>query len=117
MRNFRDLEIWKSSLEFVSKIYELTKTLPDTEKFGLASQMNRSSVSISSNIAEGCRGTNKELTHFLNVALGSSFELETQLELCHLVGFIDSKMKEKFVSELNIIQKRINSFRTKVKEI
>lgn len=115
MRNFRELEIWKEAIDLVTTIYSFTNLLPIEEKFGLVSQMNRSAVSIASNIAEGCRGTNKELIHFLNLALGSSFELETQLEITKRVGFIETGSIIEIIEELNLLQKRINAFRKTVK--
>lgn len=78
--NFKELLVWKKSIELVKSIYQITSLLPMDEKFGLVSQMNRCSVSIPSNIAEGSgRTSNKEFLHFLNIAISSSYELETQL--------------------------------------
>jgi len=82
MRDFRKLEIWKDSIQLVEEVYSITRKFPDTEKFGLTSQMNRSAISIPYNIAEGCsRSSIIEFSRFLEIALGSSFELETQLEI------------------------------------
>lgn len=117
MRNFRELEIWKESVDLTVSMYSIVKSFPNNEKYGLVSQMNRCSVSIASNIAEGCRGGNKELVHFLNIALGSSFELETQLEIANRIGFIDKEIFDNMISKLNILQKRINSFRTSIKRL
>jgi four helix bundle protein len=113
MRDFRKLEIWQDSIKLCEKIYDLVKLFPDDEKFGLSSQMKRSVVSIPSNIAEGCRGSNKELKHFLNIALGSSFELETQIEIAFRVLILDLD-KKALIEELNILQRRINSFRNSI---
>jgi len=78
--NFKELLVWKKSIDLVKSVYQLTTSLPSEEKFGLISQMNRSSVSIPSNIAEGSgRTSDKEFLHFLNIAISSSYELETQL--------------------------------------
>lgn len=78
--NFRELKIWKDSIEMVKAIYLLTSELPDDEKFGLKSQIQRCAVSVPSNIAEGSgRSTNKDFRNFLNMSLSSSYELETQL--------------------------------------
>jgi four helix bundle protein len=80
--NFRELKIWKEGMNIVKSVYILTCQLPADERFGLISQINRSAVSIPSNIAEGSgRTSNKEFLHFLNISLSSSFELETQLIL------------------------------------
>ena len=75
--NFRELKIWKDSMEVVKSVYLLTSQLPGEEKFGLVSQMNRCSVSIPSNIAEGSgRTSNKEFLYFLNVSLSSRLNLK-----------------------------------------
>ena len=80
--NFRELKIWQESMKMVKAVYFLTSGLPVEEKFGLISQMNRCSVSIPSNIAEGSgRTSEKEFLHFLRISLSSSYELETQLIL------------------------------------
>jgi four helix bundle protein len=80
--NFRELKIWQNSMEIVKDVHVLTKTLPSDERVGLVSQINRSAVSMPSNIAEGTgRTSEKELHHFLNIAISSSYELETQLIL------------------------------------
>jgi four helix bundle protein len=78
--NHKDLDVWKEGIELVTDIYKLTNLLPDSEKYGMASQMRRAAVSIPSNIAEGAgRNSDKELIQFLHISLGSVEELETQL--------------------------------------
>ena len=80
MRNFRNLNIWQQGIELVTYVYEVAAQLPKEEKYGIASQICRASVSIPSNIAEGCsRNSDIEYKRFLEIALGSAFELETQL--------------------------------------
>ncbi len=116
MRNFRDLKIWKRSFKLANNIYEQSKGMPNDEKFGLTSQIRRSAVSIPSNIAEGCsRRTNKDFTRFLEIALGSSFELETQLMFVYECIMLENKKVEVILHELNQIQKMINSFRSQLK--
>lgn len=89
MNNYRELHIWKKGMQLVEEIYFLSKKLPDDEKFGLTSQIKRSSVSIPSNIAEGAgRNSNKEFAHFLSIANGSTTELETQLILTLNLKFL-----------------------------
>ena len=80
MRNFRTLNIWQEGIAIVKQIYRLAEWLPVEEKYGLKSQICRSAVSILSNITEGCsRNSQIDFKRFLEIALGSSFELETQL--------------------------------------
>jgi four helix bundle protein len=72
--------VWKESIELVQLVYEITQKFPGDEKFGLVSQLRRASVSVPSNIAEGCsRSSNKEYKRFVEIALVSILELETQL--------------------------------------
>ena len=76
----KDLEAWKLLMDLVIKIYKITKCFPENEEFALTSQIRRAAISIPSNIAEGCgRGSDKDTLRFLDIALGSSAELETQL--------------------------------------
>jgi four helix bundle protein len=115
MRNFRQLEVWKQSVEFVTKVYEITKQFPPDEKYGLVSQMNRCAVSVPANIAEGgSRKTELDFARFLEIAIGSSFELETYFEITMNLSFINAKDYECQINELNIIQKRINALRESI---
>lgn len=80
MRNFKTLNIWKQGVELVKLIYQLVEKFPKEEKFGLVSQITRAAVSVPSNIAEGCSRTSElEFKRFLEITIGSLFELETQL--------------------------------------
>jgi four helix bundle protein len=80
IQSYKDLIVWQKSIVLVDLVYTTTNKLPDTEKFGLVSQINRSAVSIPSNIAEGAgRSSRKEFVQFIKHARGSLFELETQL--------------------------------------
>lgn len=82
MNDFRELIVWQKAMILARHVYDLTRLLPDDERFGLSSQMRRCAISIPSNIAEGSkRGTKKDFTQFLRIAGGSAAELETQMEL------------------------------------
>ena len=101
MRSFRELEIWKASVLFVKTIYTLTNSFPKEEKFGLTSQINRATVSIPSNIAEGCsRTSQKDFSRFLQISLGSAFELETQIEIAKQIGFLTTDLHLEIITEL-----------------
>jgi four helix bundle protein len=90
MNYFKELKVWQKAIELVTKTYLQTKHFPKEEIYGLTSQIRRCAVSIPSNIAEGCgRKTNKDFSNFLGIALGSSFEFETQLIICRNLGFIE----------------------------
>lgn len=111
MHNFRQLDIWKESMLLVKQIYLQTDNFPDDEKYGLISQLKRCSVSIPSNIAEGSsRNSNKEFSYFLRVALGSSFELETQLILAGELGFISDYTLMELIQQIVLVQKKITNF-------
>jgi len=86
--NFRKLNIWIEGIELVNKTYQITKTFPSEEKFGLISQINRCSVSIPSNIAEGSsKSSEKHFKTYLETSLGSAFEWETQLIIALKLGY------------------------------
>lgn len=109
MNNFKELKIWKDSIELAVDIYKMTKLFPDTEKFGLVSQMNRCSISISSNIAEGAgRNNQKEFRQFLGIAQGSACELESQLIVSQKLDFIVEDVLKQQTKKLVHIQNMIN---------
>lgn len=116
MRNFRQLIIWKKGIELTKAIYRITKKLPEDEKFGLCSQMRRSAVSISSNIAEGCsRNSDLEYKRFLEIAIGSSFELETQLIIAHEIGYIEMEETNNLQNDIVGLQRQISSLINRLK--
>ena len=116
MRNFRNYDIWIQAVELATEIYRLTATFPKNELYALADQMQRAAVSIGSNIAEGCsRDSEKELAHYLNIAIGSAFELETQLSIAYNVNYITKDQYNKIVDSLSTTEKQINSFINKLK--
>lgn len=111
MHNFRQLAIWKESMDLAKQVYTVTMEFPESEKYGIISQIRRCSVSIPSNIAEGSsRSSNKEFAYFLQVALGSSFELETQLMLVGELGFLASDHQTELREQVVLIQKKITNF-------
>lgn len=115
MRNFRNLEIWQLGMEIVKLTYEQIKKLPKTEDYGLKSQMQRSAVSMPSNIAEGCsRRSNKEVVHYFEIAIGSSFELETQLIVCQMIGYLKQSDIDEILPKLDTFQKKTNSYMSKL---
>lgn len=116
MRNFREYVIWKDSIALVKLIYQHTKHFPKEEVYGLSSQVQRASVSIPSNIAEGAsRKSEKDFARFLEIALGSAFEVETQLIIARELDFIDSDSFEAIRLDLEKIQKQINQLITKIR--
>ncbi len=115
MHNFRELNVWKKSVELVTRVYQHSIDFPDFEKFRLLQQVCGASVSIPSNIAEGAgRGTNKDFSNFLNYSLGSSFELETQWIVAKNLGYINENQFSDIVNELNEIQAMIIKLKQKL---
>lgn len=89
--NHKDLDVWKESVDFVTEIYKLIQNFPQSEQYGLSSQIKRSAISIPANIAEDCaRQSDKETIQFLYVAVGSIAELETELLIAQKLNFIQN---------------------------
>ena len=115
MRDFRKYDIWKDGMELVDNVYTFVEAFPNTEKYGLSSQLTRSAVSIPSNIAEGAsRNSEKDFARFLEIALGSAFEVETQLIIASKRKFISERSLEETVNKLSSLQKRIYGLRRKI---
>ncbi len=103
----------EKSRSFCSEIYAITSKFPETEKFGLTIQMRRASVSIPSNIAErSSRSSHKEFSRFLQITLGSAYEIETQLLIAFDLGFINQSKLEALSEELQFIIKMTSKFRS-----
>lgn len=112
MHHLQNLIIWEKSMELAKSTYNLTINLPETEKFGLMTQMRRSAISIPSNIAEGAgRSSDKEFKHFLGIANGSVFELQTQLLLAKNLSLIQKMEVDPLIDICTELQKMIYSFR------
>jgi|SRR6056297_418400 len=108
MHNYKELLVWKKSVSFATDVYNGTKTFPKIERYGITSQIRRSVISISSNIAEGAgRSGIKEFRYFLNMAYGSSFELETQLIISKNLEYLSELKFNQLLADLIIIQKML----------
>ena len=108
-RNFRNYKVWQDAVDYASKVYKVTSDMPWFEKKGLCDQLQRAVVSISSNIAEGsAKPSDAEFAHFLDTALGSAFEVETQLQIAKNVGYINEELYNNLLTEINNIEKQIN---------
>ncbi len=116
MRKFKNLEVWNQGVEIVKEIYKLSEILPKEEKFGLRSQITRASVSIPSNIAEGAsRNSEIEFKRFLEIALGSLFELETQLIIINELRLANEFNFEDIFHLIEKQAKMINSLISRLK--
>lgn len=117
IHSYKDLTVWERAIETVESVYELTDSFPTEEKFGLSSQMRRSSVSIPSNIAEGrYRGSRKDFAHFLQIAFASEAELETQLEISKRLELGKKENKEEVEELPEEVMKMLNVILKKVKQ-
>ncbi len=112
----KDLDVWKKGVELVELIYQVSSSFPDDERFGLISQIRRSAISITSNIAEcSARKSTKELLHFISIALGSLSELETQYLIAVRLGFTseNSKIMDLLIDEKKLLLGYRNHIRKK----
>ena len=109
---YKEMEVWKSSRQLVVDVYKLVEKLPKDEMFGLSSQIKRAAISIPSNIAEGCsRYSDKDTCKFIDIALGSAAELDTQLILAEDLGFIayDKTLSEN-ISKINALLQGLKKY-------
>ena len=107
--SYKDLVVWQKAMELVIEIYKLTEDFPRVDAYGIVSQMQRASVSIPSNLAEGQkRGHKKEFLHFLYISYGSGAELETQLKICQRLHKIKELDYNRITLKLSEIMKMLN---------
>ena len=117
MKTHKDLEVWKTSIEMVTKVYQLTQIFPKEELYGLTNQMRRAAVSVPSNIAEGAgRNSSKEFLQFLYIATGSLSELETQLIIAYNLKYINNEQKQNMEILINTIFKMLSGLVQSVKK-
>jgi len=115
MRNFKQLLIWQKGFQIAVKSFQFTSSFPKEEKFGLTTQLTRAAVSIPSNIAEGSsRTSSKDYNRFLEISLGSSFEMETQLMIAEAVNFGEKEKRDELLKEIDEEQKMLMSFMSKL---
>jgi four helix bundle protein len=111
MKDYKKLEIFQKARQFNIEIYTQTKTFPDSERFGLTSQIRRSSISISANIAEGCgRGSDREFARFLSISYASACEVECLLILANDLQILKEDKFSNLYSKIEEIKKMIFGF-------
>jgi four helix bundle protein len=111
MHNYKELKIWKKSMDLVENVFQLLANIPNSEKYGLIDQIKRSSISVPSNIAEGAgRTSNKDFSRFLSFSRGSLNELNTQLIISYRLNFIENDQLNELEIKINEIQKMIYKF-------
>jgi four helix bundle protein len=110
-QKYIELDVWKNARAFAAHIYLITLKFPKEEVYGLTSQLRRCAISIPSNIAEGCgRQHAKETIHFLTIARGSLYELETQLYISKDISIISNEQLDVCLIEIEILGKLINGY-------
>lgn len=103
--------MYQQSMQLCVDVYGVCKTFPSHERFALANQLERAAVSISSNISEGSsRSSDLDFAHFLEISLGSAFEIETQLTIAFKLQYIDSKTYDNLRTQIEVIQKGLGRF-------
>ena len=116
-RNFRNYKVWQDAVNYASKVYKVTADLPWFEKKGLCDQLQRAVVSISSNIAEGAaKPSDNDFAHFLDMSLGSAFEVETQLIISKNIGYVDAGLFDGLMEELKEIERQINGLISSIRK-
>ena len=116
MKDFRQLQVWQKAHSIVLEIYQVTADFPKEERFGLISQIRRASVSVPSNIAEGCgRGGDAELARFLQIAMGSDSEIEYQLLLSNDLRYMKVMDYERLAGMVIEVKKMLASFINRLK--
>lgn len=117
MSDFRKLLIWQKSMALTTKIYFSTNHFPKEEIFGLTSQIRKSSVSIPSNIAEGSgRESNKDFLRFLNISIGSLFEMQTQLEIAKNITYLNQEEFNNLYEDSREVERMLVAFIKKIKD-
>lgn len=111
MKSYREFDVWIETRKLVKQVYVITNNFPKEELYGITNQIRRCSISIPSNIAEGCgRQTPKETIRFLYISRGSVYELETQLLLSNDLNFLPEEKLNNFLSQIETCKKLFNGF-------
>jgi four helix bundle protein len=117
MKTYRDLVVWQKSMSLVTQIYQITKTFPKEETYGLISQMRRCAVSIPSNIAEGYgRRSTDDYLRFLQIATSSLYEMQTQIEIALNLGYLLKSNFEKAYESSREIERMLSSLTRRIKD-
>ena len=108
-RGYRDLVVWQKAIDLAVAVHASTRSLPAQERFGLIAQLNRASVSVPSNIAEGAaRRTTRDFLAFVHIARGSLAEIETQLLVSHRIGYLDAETFESLSAQADEVGRMVN---------
>lgn len=117
MKTYRDLIAWQMSMVLVTMVYDVSRNFPKDEVYGLTNQMRRAAVSIPSNIAEGFgRNSKAELIRFSQIAMGSIFELQTQVEIGRNLMFIDDEVFQRLYEQTREVERILSAFKKSQKD-
>ena len=112
-----DLEVWKAAIDLVDEVYAITKMMPDSERYGLVSQIQRAAVSIPANIAEGCgRQTTKDLLRFLSISQGSLAEVATYLIIIERREWVDVEALRKLYRHQRYVAKMLTALQKSLRQ-
>ena len=115
MKNFRDLQVWQKAHSLTLEIYQYSTPFPDSERFGLTSQLRRAMASIPANLAEGCgRGSDADLRRFLQIAMGSASETEYHLLLAYDLGFLAEPPFKQLTNSIQEVKRMLAAFISKL---
>ena len=115
MRNFKELKIWQKGFQIAVNSFKLISTFPREEKYGISSQITKAAISFPSNIAEGSsRSSEKDFNRLIEISLGSTFELETQLLIAEAVNYGERGLRNEMLKGIDEEQKMLISFMTKL---
>jgi len=115
MKNFKELRIWQKGMDIAVNCFKLTEEFPKEEKFGLSIQITRAGVSIPSNITEGSsRSSEKDYARFIEISMGSSYELETQLLIAQRLSYGNQSLLSQTITDVNDEQKMLMGFGNKL---
>ncbi len=116
MRNFRQLEVWQKAIDMADKVYAVCDAFPKYELYALSDQLRRAAVSMASNIAEGAsRTSTAEFAHYLEISIGSAFEVETQLFIAKKRNYVSEETYENCAKELQTLERQLNTFISKLR--
>ena len=117
MRNFKELKIWQKAIDIAIKTYQLTDTFPKEDKYAIVQQMTKASVSIPSNIAEGSsRKSEKDYLRYIEISLGSAFELETQIIIAEKLNKGNQQLLQDLKIEVADEQKMLTGFQHRLNQ-
>lgn len=117
MQNFKELKVWEKAHQFTLKVYEVTRSFPKDEVYGLTSQLKRAAFSVPSNIAEGCgKHSKNEFAHYLNIALGSANEAGYFILLAKDLTYLAADKAELFSTQINEIKAMLIGLIRKIRE-